>query len=64
MTSKKDLLRRLTGMETPIFITIREDIIIDKCLRIINDSEDQIKDLNDKLTNHDKNKVVVDIGRA
>ena len=36
---KQKLLYKLTGTETPRFISEREDVIIDKCLVIINDLE-------------------------
>ncbi len=36
---KTELLHKLTGTENPKFITERENVIIDKCLTIINGSE-------------------------
>ena len=43
---RDNLLYKLTGTETPKFITERENVIIDKCLRLINDLESDVNNLD------------------
>ena len=45
-TTKEQLYYRLTGTETPQFITEREEVIINKCLDLINILEEEIEVLN------------------
>lgn len=45
---KGTLLEKLTGTDTPKFITERENVIIDKCLKIINNLDEEIQ-LHKKL---------------
>jgi len=44
--TKEDLYYKLTGTEIPKFINERENIIIDKCLVIINDRELELYERN------------------
>jgi len=46
---REDLLYKLTGTETPLFISERENVIIDKCLNLINDLESEVKNLDISL---------------
>ncbi len=46
MTSKKELNFKLFGEERPKFVTTREKMIIDFCLRLINVKEKEIIKLN------------------
>ena len=39
---KEELLQILTGVENPQFVTERENVIIDKCLSLINNLEKQL----------------------
>lgn len=43
--TKAELYYRMTGTETPLFITDREEIIFSKCLSIINLLEEDIENL-------------------
>ncbi len=40
---KTELLYKITGTETPLFVSERENVIIDKCLEIINEKEEDHK---------------------
>jgi hypothetical protein len=42
---KENLLYKLTGTETPKFINERENVIIDKCLNLINNLESEVENL-------------------
>jgi len=44
--TKEVLLYKITGTETPKFVSEREMCIIDKCLIIINEKDDEIKELS------------------
>jgi hypothetical protein len=51
---RTDLLYKLTGTEEPMFITEREDCIINKCLELINEREsinsENLLSINDLLS--------------
>lgn len=40
---KEELLYKLTGTEEPQFVNERENVIIDKCLEIINEKEQELQ---------------------
>ena len=45
LTTKERLLYELTGTETPVQLTEREKVLIDKCLKKINDLETYANEL-------------------
>lgn len=51
---RETLLYKLTGTEEPMFITEREDCIINKCLELINEREsintENLDSINDLLS--------------
>lgn len=49
--TKSELYYKLTGTETPRFITEREECIIVTCLSLINDIEAELNHKNKKQTN-------------
>jgi hypothetical protein len=70
---REELLYKITGTETPQFVNERENVIIDKCLEIINEKEQEeillsnIKSLNEvfikgtKLKEHTLYKILVKV---
>lgn len=47
---KEELLYRITGTETPLFVNERENCIIDKCLEIINEKSAVVENSHGQLT--------------
>jgi hypothetical protein len=47
--NKLELIQKLTGTDNPRMITEREDVIIDKCLDIINNLDEKIQLHNESV---------------
>lgn len=53
--TKPELLKILTGTKNPRFVNERETAIIDKCLVVINEKEEEIRNLNTQLEDQIQN---------
>jgi len=49
--TKPELLYKLTGTKNHKFVNERENVIVDKCLVIINENETEIKEQKNTIAN-------------